>query len=340
MMELEQFINNYSNPGMNPYIVLYDNAPLLMETSRDNVQVLDINNPETKEYLKGYDLQENTFNEYTGYLIHLSKGAQGSVQTCFLTSQSGFEQNVRNVIIAEENSNLEVFTGCLSSTHVKGNTHNAITDIFVGKNAVLTFNMIHSWGETSRVFPKTKAYVAEGGVFISNYVVWEKLKEISINPKVFVKDGGKAVMQSLVYAHDGSILDVGGKINLEGKWSSGEILSSVVSQGGEYKTVTEMVGEGDESRGHVECNAVLLENAGDVETIPLLKAKNSTVQLSHEASIGKISKQEIEYLQTKGLTEQEARELIVKGFVNNSVKRMPVSVQEKIAIMLTSEKGF
>jgi hypothetical protein len=135
-------------------------------------------------------------------------------------------------------------------------------------------------------------------------------------------------------------LDVGGKINLEGKWSSGEILSSVVSQGGEYKTVTEMVGEGDESRGHIECNAVLLENAGDVETIPLLRAKNSTVQLSHEASIGKISKQEIEYLQTKGLTEQEARELIVKGFVNNSVKRMPVSVQEKIAIMLTSEKGF
>lgn len=339
-MELEQFINNYSNPGMNPYIVLYDNTPLLTETSRDNVQVLDINNPKAKEYIKGYDLQENPFKEYTGYLIHLSKGAQGSVQTCFLTSQSGFEQNVRNVIIVEENSNLEVFTGCLSSTHVKDNTHNAIVDMFVGKNAVLTFNMIHSWGETSRVFPKTRTYVQEGGVFISNYVVWEKLKEISINPKAFVKDGGKAVMQSLVYSHEGSILDVGGRINLEGKGSSGEILSSAVSQGGEYKTVTEIVAEGDESRGHIECNAVLLENAGDVETVPLLKAKNSTVQLSHEASIGKISRQEIEYLQTKGLSEDQARELIVKGFVNNSVKRMPVSVQEKIAVMLASGKGF
>lgn len=339
-MELEQFISNYSNPGVNPYIVLYDNTPLLSETSRDSVQVLDIDNPQTGEYLKGYNLQENTFKEYTGYLIHLSKGSQGSVQTCFLTSQSGFEQNVRNVIITEENSNLEVLTGCLSSAHVKDNTHNAITDIFVGKNAVLTFNMIHSWGETSRVFPKTRTYVEEGGVFISNYVVWEKLKEISINPKTFVKDGGKAVMQSLVYSHDGSILDVGGRINLEGKGSSGEILSSVVSQGGEYKTVTEIVAEGDESRGHIECNAVLLGNGGNVETIPLLKAKNSTVQLSHEASIGKISRQEIEYLQTKGLSEQKARELIVKGFVNNSVKRMPVSVQEKIGIMLASGKGF
>jgi Fe-S cluster assembly scaffold protein SufB len=83
-----------------------------------------------------------------------------------------------------------------------------------------------------------------------------------------------------------------------------------------------------------------LENAGDVETVPLLKAKNNTVQLSHEASIGKISRQEIEYLQTKGLNEEEARELIVKGFVNDSVKKMPVSVQEKIAVMLASGKGF
>ncbi len=340
MMELEQFINNFSNPGMNPYIVLNDHSPLLMETSSENIQVLDIDNPKVKEYLKGYDLQENTFKEYTGYLIRLSKGAQSSVQTCFLTSQSGFQQNVRNVIVAEENSKLEVFTGCLSNTHVKDNIHNAITDMFVGKNAVLTFNMIHSWGETSKVFPKTRVHVEEGGVFISNYVVWDKVKEISSNPKATVEDGGKAVMQSLVYSHEGSILDIGGRINLKGKKSSGEILSSVVSQGGEYKTVTEMVGEGDESRGHIECNAVLLENAGEIETIPLLKAKNSSVQLSHEASIGKISRQEIEYLQTKGLNEEEARELIVKGFVNDSVKKMPISVQEKIAIMLASGKGF
>jgi hypothetical protein len=85
---------------------------------------------------------------------------------------------------------------------------------------------------------------------------------------------------------------------------------------------------------------VLLEKAGEVETVPLLKAKNSTVQLSHEASIGKISKDEIQYLQTKGLNEDQARELIVKGFVNNSVKKMPESVQQKIEGMLASGKGF
>jgi hypothetical protein len=107
--------------------------------------------------------------------------------------------------------------------------------MFVGKNATMTFNMIHSWGETSTVLPKTRIHVEEGGVFISNYVVWEKVKEIRSNPQAFVKKGAKAVMQSLVYSHPDNVLDIGGKISLEGEDSSGEILSSVVSEGGEYK---------------------------------------------------------------------------------------------------------
>lgn len=339
-MNLEDFLDNYSNPGMNPYVVLNDNKPLVMETTQEDLQILNINNPKVEKYIKQYDVQENTFDEYTGYLINLAKDSQSSIQTCFLTSQSGFEQNVRNVIVAEENSKLDIFTGCLSNAHVKGNSHNAITDMFVGKNATMTFNMIHSWGETSIVLPKTRIHVEEGGVFISNYVVWERVKEIRSNPQAFVRDGGKAVMQSLVYSHTDNVLDIGGKIFLQGGESSGEILSSVVSEGGEYKTVTEITGEGDNSRGHIECNAVLLEQAGEVETVPLLKARNSSVQLSHEASIGKISKEEIQYLQTKGLNEDQARELIVKGFVNDSVKKMPESVQEKIENMMDSGKGF
>lgn len=340
MMNLEDFLDKYSNIGMNPYIVLNDNKPLLMETTQDNLQILNIKNKKVKEFLKRYKVQENTFEEYTGYLILLAKDSKSNIQTCFLTSQSGFEQNVRNVIIAQENSELEIFTGCLSNEHVRSNIHNAITDIFVGKNAKITFNMIHSWGETSKVFPKTRVYVEENGLFVSNYVVWDRVKEIKSNPQVFLEDSAKAVIQSLVYSHSDSILDIGGSINLKGKESSGEILSSVVSEGGEYKTVTQIIGEGDNSRGHIECNAVLLKDIANVETVPLLKAVNTSVQLSHEASIGKISKKEIEYLQTKGLSEDQARELIVRGFVNDSVKRMPDSVQEKIEGMISNGKGF
>lgn len=340
MMQLEDFLNNYTVGSMSPYVVLNDNNPLVMETTQDDVQVLNIDNPMVKKYLKDFKLQQNSFKEYTGYLILLAAGQTSNVQTCFLTSQSGFEQNVRNVIVAEENSTLDIFTGCLSNDHVKGNIHNAITDIFVGKNAKLTFNMIHSWGETSKVFPKTVVHVNEGGTYISNYVVWDKVAEIRSNPKIDVKDMGSAVMQSLIYSHKDSKLDIGGSISLNGKDSSGEILSNIVSEGGEYITKSEIEGNGDNCRGHIECDAVLLNDAGTVETIPVLKAKNPTVKMSHEASIGRISKEEIEYLQSKGLSESKAKDLIVKGFVNNSVKSMPDTVQSKIEDMLSHGSMF
>ncbi|MCD4811887.1 SufD family Fe-S cluster assembly protein [bacterium] len=340
MMQLEDFLENYSNVGMNPYIVLNDNAPLLMETTEKDVQILNIKNKLVEKYLKGFKLQENTFKDYTGYLILLAKGSHSSIQTCFLTSKSGFEQNVRNVIVVEEDANLDIFTGCLSNDHVKSNTHNAITDLFVGKNATLTFNMIHSWGKTSKVFPKTVVHVEEGGTFTSNYVVWDKVEEIRSNPKITLDRGAKAVIQSLICSHSGSKLDIGGKISLLGSGSSGEILSNVVSQGGKYKSMSEIVGKGENSRGHIECDAVLLSKSGSVEVVPVLKAKNSTVQMSHEASIGKISKEEIEYLQSKGLDEKKAQDLIVKGFVNNSVKKMPESVIEKIEEMLSHGSMF
>lgn len=340
MMQIEDFLDSYSNTGMSPYVVVNDNNPIPMETTQEDVQVLNIDNPFAKKYLKKFDLQENTFKEYTGYLILAAQNMKTSVQTCFLTSQSGFEQNVRNIVVVEDGATLDVFTGCLSNSHVKGNVHNAITDFFVGKNATLTFNMIHSWGETSKVFPKTVVHVDEGGTYISNYVVWEKVKEIRTNPKVYLKDGAKSVMQSLIYSHPGSKLDIGGNMYFEGKESGGEIISNIVSEGGEYRTQSEMVGVGDYCKGHIECNAVLLNRSGDVETVPILKAKNPTVSMSHEASIGRISKEEIEYLQSKGLDEKRAQDLIVKGFVNDSVKKMPLVVQEKIEDMLSHGSMF
>jgi Fe-S cluster assembly scaffold protein SufB len=340
MMQLEDFLENYSNVGMNPYIVLNDNAPLLMETSDENLQILNIKNKLVEKYLKGFDVQKNTFKEYTGYLILLSKDSSSSIQTCFLTSQSEFEQNVRNVIVAQENSTLDIFTGCLSSDHVKSNTHNAITDIFVGKNAKLTFNMIHSWGKTSKVFPKTVVHVENGGTFISNYVVWEPVKEIKSNPKVYLEHGAKSVIQSVIYSHKDTKLDIGGKLFLKGKESSGEILSSIISEGGEYTTLSEIEAVGSHTKGHIECNAVLLGDAGIVETVPVLRAKNKDVELSHEASIGRISKDEIEYLQSKGLNEKKAQDLIVKGFVNDSIKKMPDSVQQKIEELMAGGSMF
>lgn len=343
MMDLEYFLNNYSNDGFNPYIVLSDNNRIPYETDTDNIMVLDIKNEEVSKYIKENKLnvRDIEWKEYSGYFIKVEKGKRGLVQTCFLTSQDGLEQNVHNVVVVEDDATLDIFTGCLSNSHVKGNIHTSIMDIFVMKNAKLTFNMIHSWGESSKVYPKTMVYVEDGGTYISNYVVWDKVKEIVANPKIYLKKNAKGVVRSLAHIHKGSNIELGGDIVLEGTESSGELLSSVVSSGGIFKTESKIEGIGDDSKGHIECDALLLEKGGNVSAIPQLISKNNNTRLSHEAYLGKISNEEIEYLQTKGFDYDKAQEMIVKGFANKSLDSMPESVRNKMRDILDNAKnGF
>ncbi len=339
-MDLEYFLENYSMTGFHPYVVVNDNTGVNVEVNEADYEIWDVKSKKGREYIKKYNTQKNTFKEYTGYVIVVKKGASVPIQTCFLTSQKGFVQNVQNLIVLEDDCEAEIFTGCLSNSHVNDNEHNAVVDMFVGKNSKLTFNMVHSWGKTSLVFPKTKVYVDEGGVFLSNYIVWDKVKTIVMNPKIYLKDNAKAVSKALIYSHEGSDFDIGGTIELKGKGSSGEIISSIVSKGGKYINHSEIVGEGVNTKGHVECNALLVDG-GYVEAIPVLRALNSETELTHEASVGKISKDEVEYFQTKGLNKDIAKELIVKGFVNSSLKNMPDEVSKKMKDIIDGVKnGF
>lgn len=343
MMNLDEFLENYSNIGFNPYIVVSDNNQIPLESNEDNLDVLSIKNKEVNRYLKEKELktQENNWKEYSGYFIRAKKNSFGSVQTCFLTSSKGFEQRVQNIIVVEENAHLEVFTGCLSNSHGLDNIHRAITDIFIGKNAKLTFNMIHSWSRSSKVYPSTRVYVQEGGTYVSNYVVWDEVSVISANPVVELGDNAKTILQSLSYIHPNSDIDLGGHIKLLGKDSSGEIHSSAVNNGGKFSTKTTIEGLGDNSKGHIDCNALLLDSKAVVSAIPELYSKNDKTELTHEAFLGKISNDEIEYLQTKGFEREHAEELIVKGFANKSIERMPDIVKEKMRSILDKAKeGF
>ena len=337
MMELDYFLQNFSNMSFNPYIVINDNNAVNVEVDEKDLQIFDIHTPKAREYIGKLKKSDFKKNEYTGYFIKASKNTTHKIQTCFLTSKVGFEQKVHNVIVLEEGSTMEIFTGCLSSLHVKDNKHMAVTEIFVGKNSILTFNMIHSWGETSEVYPKTVAKVEEGGTYISNYIVWDSVKEIITSPLAILGKNAKTVMRSLVYMHEGTNLEVGARIQLDGEGSSGEVLSNIVGEGGKMVNEASIEVNASKTKGHIECDALLLRDGIEFETIPKLKTKVKDTKLSHEASIGKVSKDEIEYLMSKGFTEKKAVEMIVNGFSNNSVEDMPDVVKKQFEDIL--EKG-
>ncbi len=268
-----------------------------------------------------------------GYYIKAKKGKKvvAPINTCYVISQPKLEQNVHNIIVAEDKSKLQILTGCTALHQMTENVHNGITEIYVGPGAEVTFTMIHSWSEQSQVHPRTAVKVAEGGRFISNYLIFDPVAELDSNPKVFLEgEGGKAVLKSFIYSHPKSKIDLGGEIHLNSKKSRGEIQTHAVVGGGRTITRGTLIGRAEDIRAHLECSAIVLSPEGQFKTIPALQSEHDNLDLSHEASIGKISSQEIEYLQTRGVSREKAKEMIVRGFIDKSIGDLSPVLQEKV----------
>ncbi len=278
---------------------------------------------------------------HLGYYIRAAenKTAVAPINTCYVISRPKTEQNVQNLIVAEDNSKLQILTGCTALHQMTENIHNGVTEIYVGKNAQVTFTMIHSWSEQSRVYPRTAVKVADGGKFISNYLIFDPVSKLDTNPKVLLEGkNSKAVLNSFICSHPQSNVELGGEIHLNGQGSSGEILTHAVVSGGKTITRGTLFGRAEEIRGHLECSAIVLSPEAEFQTIPALHSELDNLNLSHEASIGKISSRQIEYLQTRGISNQKAKQMIVQGFIDDSVGDLTPVLQLKINNLLDQVK--
>ncbi|MCD7974484.1 MAG: SufD family Fe-S cluster assembly protein [Phascolarctobacterium sp.] len=281
-----------------------------------------------------------------GYFIRVKAGKKIKypLQACIFISHEQQLQRVHNVVIVEDDAELNIISGCASDPEVDKAIHLGISEFFIGKNAKLTFTMIHSWGENVAVRPRTVSIVEEGGQFISNYVCMEKVKDVQMNPVTrLVGKGAVARLNSILVAPKGSHLDIGGKAILEVPGTRAEIVARTISTGGEVVNRGTMIGQAEGVRAHLECHGLMLSNDGYISAIPQLDAFTGNAELSHEAAVGRIAPEEIEYLMARGLDEEEATSTIVRGFLNINIEGLPESLAAKIADTLdtfTLEKGL
>ncbi len=252
------------------------------------------------------------------------------LQACYILRSEAFSQIVHNVIIAEEGAEVHLVTGCFTSTHVSSGSHFAVTEIFLEKNAFLSYSMFHSWAPQVEVFPKSAALIEEGAIYVSNYVSLREVKQIKAFPRMIVKNNAAARSYSIIYAPKNSFIDIGSHLVLEGENSRGESISRTVSTGGKVIARANLEGKGANCRGHVECHGVLLENGGVISAIPELTAFRDDVELSHEAAVGRLSEEELLYLEARGLSEDEAKSLIVRGFMKVDIPGLPQELKKEM----------
>jgi Fe-S cluster assembly scaffold protein SufB len=285
-------------------------------------------NPEADDYTRS--VREH---QHHGYFIRALPGAkvQMPLQACLFLEQEALAQKVHNIIVAEEGSELNIITGCASGHKVKTGLHVGISEFYVRKGAQLTFTMIHSWGEQVAVRPRSAALVEEGGTFLSNYVCLKPVGTLQMYPTVrLVGEGALTRLHSILYAGPGTTLDIGGRVILSSPHTRAEIISRSITKGGEIIARGHLVGSAPDIKAHLECRGLILGEGGRIYAIPELEGSVEGVDLSHEAAVGKIAEEEVQYLSARGLSSDEAVAMIVRGFLDVDIKGLPEALKEEI----------
>jgi hypothetical protein len=302
--------------------------------------------PELEEYWwRTVSVDQDKYTAYAelypmhGYFIRVLPGQKvdRSIQACLMLQENARTQSVHNIIIMEEGSEAQIITGCSLSPKVQEGLHIGISEFFIKKNAKLVFTMIHNWAPGFHVRPRSGAIVEDNGVFISNYVLLKPVKSVQMLPTAkLVGKNSKARFNSLLYGLKDSKIDVGSRIILVGENSSGEAISrAIVADNSQIYARGTLVGQNDKSKAHLDCRGILFSKEGTMYAIPELIADKAPESiLSHEAAIGPIAEEEVEYLMSRGLSKEEAVSLITQGFMDVKILGLPKHLEDYIKRMI------
>jgi Fe-S cluster assembly scaffold protein SufB len=271
-----------------------------------------------------------------GYFIRVfsHQKPQYPVQSCLLVAESYVSQNVHNIIIVEEGAELQVITGCTLSKHDAEGIHLGISEFYVKKGGKLFFTMIHNWADNFHVRPRTWVVVEEDGAFVSNYVILRPVKSIQAFPVAHLRgDRASAKFNTIVYGLKDSYIDLGSRIILEGRDTRGESVARTIAAD---KSV--IYARGDlvaKTKGyclaHLDCRGIVFSSTSKIYAIPqLLSDGASKAELSHEASIGPIAEEQVEYLMSRGISREDAVSVITSGFLNLDIPYIPEFLDRNI----------
>jgi hypothetical protein len=333
-----------------------DNTPVHSSIRQEGIEVMPVSRALAQyDWLSDYwwkavaiDTDKYTanveLNQHDGYFIRSLPGKKTEypVQACLYLSKAKLAQNVHNIIIAEENSELHIITGCTTALGEDPGLHMGVSEFYIKKGARVTFTMIHSWNPEIAVRPRTGIIVEEDGLYMSNYVIMKPVKSLQTNPSARCAGVNATVrFNSVMVAVPGSNMDIGSRVFLDAPAAKTEIISRTMTTGGNIISRGYIEGNAVDVKGHLECRGLILQGKGMIHAIPELKGTLAGIDLSHEAAVGKIAEDEVEYLMSRGLTRNEATATIVRGFLKADIEGLPPMLNAELQrVIEQSEKDL
>tara|TARA_B100000767_G_scaffold133693_1_gene126923 strand:- start:15626 stop:17032 length:1407 start_codon:yes stop_codon:yes gene_type:complete len=277
-----------------------------------------------------------------GSFIYVPKGVhvEMPVQAYFRINAKNMGQFERTLIIADEGSSINYVEGCTAPTYSTDSLHSAVVELIAMEGAKIRYSTVQNW--SANVYN----LVTKRGIAYKNAVVeWVDgnigSKLTMKYPSVILKgEGAHAEIISVAYAGAGQHQDAGAKVHHLASNTTSNILSKSISKNGgrsSYRGLLKVNPNAHGCRSKVVCDALMLDADSRSDTYPTMEVSNSSADLEHEASVSKISGDQLFYLMSRGFNEEEAMGLIVNGFFEPFTRELPMEYAVELNKLLELE---
>lgn len=264
-----------------------------------------------------------------GSFIYVPKGV-----TIDLPLQAYFRLNVANIgqfertlIIADEGSRIHYVEGCTAPTYTTDSFHSGVIEIILKKDARVRYTTIQNWSNNVYNLVTQRALVNEGAT-----MEWV---DANLGSKLTMKypscyllgPGAHGEILSMAFAGSGQVQDAGGKVIHAASRTSSKITSKSISKGGgraSYRGLLKVYPGMNDVRSNVVCDALLLDEDSRSDTYPYIEIDSDDVTIGHEATVSRVGEEQLFYLMSRGLSEEQATTMVVSGFIEPLVKELPM----------------
>ena len=283
-----------------------------------------------------------------GSFIYVPKGVvlDKPLQSYFRINSEQMGQFERTLIIVEDEASLNYVEGCTAPIYSKDSLHAAVVEIYVGKHGYCRYSTVQNWSNNIVNLVTKRASVLDYG-----HMEWidgniGSMLNMKYPACILAGTGAKGTTVSIAFAGHGQVQDTGAKMIHLAPDTTSTIISKSICRGGgvvNYRGEVKETPKALNAKSHVECDTIILDNISKSDTIPTNTVQNSTARIEHEATVSKVSEEQMFYLMSRGLTEAQALEMIVMGFIEPFSKELPmeyaVELNQLIKLEMTDSIG-
>ena len=251
-----------------------------------------------------------------GYFIWVKKQVDFPLSTCVNIASPGIKQDLQNLMVVEKGIKARANVVCSSLKMNLSGTHKARGKLVLREEASLSYNHVHKWGTKDNVFPDYEFILEKNSSLDYNYLNLLPPEKLEIRNKIICGEKSSSNLAISVNGIDSEIR-IKEEVVLEGKDSQAVSRLKMVGRKNSDIIAESSIIAKERAKGHIDCQSLMVDKGSKISSIPLLVSENKDARITHEASIGKVSEEQLNYLRARGLSEKQAIDLIVSGFLKS-----------------------